>query len=113
MARTDQIIKSIKVINREIEKAERAKLESENRLTNLHAKLESENAALMESQKPKVSEHAINRYLERKYGIDMKKIRKEIMTPSVIDAINAGATSIKVDGIKFPVKNGVIVTAMD
>ncbi len=61
---------------------------------------------------PVVSDHAILRYLERKFKFDVNGIRNEILTDERKGAIKAGAIKIKVDGIDFVVKNGVIVTSI-
>lgn len=60
----------------------------------------------------KVSDHAILRYLERKYNLDIKGIRKEILTPAIIQAIKAGAKAVKVDGMDFKIKNNIITTSI-
>lgn len=61
-------------------------------------------------QAPRVSDHAVIRYLERKYGFSFDDIREEIMTPTTIAAINAGANAVKVNSSKFVVKDKTIVT---
>lgn len=65
-----------------------------------------------EAAEPRVSDHAVIRYLERKHGFDFDGVRAEILTPDRVAAIRAGATSIRHDGIKFVVKDGVIVTTV-
>jgi hypothetical protein len=62
---------------------------------------------------PIVSNHALLRFLERVDGVDVEGARARIMTPSVIAAIKAGAVRITVEGVRFVIKNGVIVTAWD
>lgn len=57
-----------------------------------------------------VSDHALIRYLERKYKFDFEQYREEILTPIVKQAIKAGATSIKVEGVSFKVTNNTITT---
>jgi len=59
-----------------------------------------------------VSDHALVRYLERKYGFDLEKYRNEILTPITMQAIEMGATSIKVENISFKVANNTITTAL-
>jgi len=59
-----------------------------------------------------VSDHALIRYLERKYGFDFDQYRNEILTPITMQAIEAGATSIKVENISFKVVNNTITTAI-
>jgi hypothetical protein len=62
---------------------------------------------------PIVSNHAILRFLERVHGVDVESVRKRILTPLVIEAVKAGATRITVEGVRFIIKNGVIVTAWE
>ncbi len=61
----------------------------------------------------RLSDHAILRYLERVWGIDMDTVREEILTPTVVDAIRAGASSVRVNGAMLIVENKCIVTALD
>lgn len=62
---------------------------------------------------PRLSDHALLRYLERIKGVDVEGARREIMTPSVIEAIKAMATSVIVNGAKFLVRDGCVVTIME
>ncbi len=61
----------------------------------------------------RLSDHALLRYLERVWGIDMDTVREEILTPQVVDAIRAGASSVRVNGAMLVVEDRVIVTALD
>lgn len=65
------------------------------------------------NETPFVSDHAVLRYLERKKGMNIKKIRNEILTPDVESAIRAGALSITIDGMKFAIINKVITTCIN
>ncbi len=60
----------------------------------------------------RVSDHALVRYLERVKGFDMAALRAEILTPGVVAAIEAGARTIKLGDVKFPVNDGVICTVL-
>ncbi len=60
-----------------------------------------------------VSDHALIRYLERRFKLDLDGLRAEILTPERISAIKAGAGRISVDGLKFIVKDNTIVTVVD
>ena len=79
------------------------------------ADIEKENAriALYNNTKPSLSDHALIRYLERAKGFDFKPYINEILNEDRKESIKMGATRIKVDGITFVVRDGVIVTAMD
>ena len=62
--------------------------------------------------KAHVSDHAILRYFERHYKVDIDKVRSDILTPNTVEAIHNGANTVKINGISFVVKDGVIVTAL-
>ena len=59
-----------------------------------------------------VSDHAVVRYLERRYGFDFEDVRDEILTPAVRSAVNAGATGVSVEGGTFKIQGRTIVTYM-
>ena len=61
---------------------------------------------------PKVSDHALLRYFERKYKIDFETIRSEMLTPTVRAAILAGTTVVKIDGLQYIVRDNTIITAL-
>lgn len=62
--------------------------------------------------KPKVSDHALMRYLERIIGIDIDSIRKGILTPEVVSSIKSGAKKIRSNGFVFLIKDGTIATIL-
>lgn len=64
-------------------------------------------------QQPRVSDHAVIRLLERKYGFDFEKQRDELLDDNAINAINAGASRIKRNGIVLVIKDKTIVTVHD
>ena len=59
-----------------------------------------------------VSDHAVLRYLEKKFNLDIKSIRDEILTPMVRDSIKSGAISVNTCGMKFKVSDKTIVTVI-
>ena len=61
----------------------------------------------------RISQHALLRYAERVLGIDFNMFEQVILTPANRAAIEAGATAIKVDGIKLVVQNRCVVTVLD
>jgi hypothetical protein len=61
---------------------------------------------------PRVSDHALLRYLERVKGVDVEAIKAEIMTPETIAAIKAGASAVNVNGCRMPIKDGCIATVL-
>lgn len=60
-----------------------------------------------------ITDHALIRFLERKKGIDIKKIKEEILTPKVIQALLTGAQSYKENGFEYIFKQGKIITIID
>lgn len=61
-------------------------------------------------KKPRVSDHAVVRFLERKYGFDFENQRDELLDDGVISAINSGASKVKRDGVSLVIKDKTIVT---
>lgn len=61
---------------------------------------------------PRVSDHALFRYLQRKYAVDFDGLREEILTEKVKAAIKAGASAITVDGYKYIITEGCITTIL-
>lgn len=61
---------------------------------------------------PRVSDHAVLRFLERVRGLDVEAVRAEILTPEIAMAIKAGAVAVTIKGLRFPVKEGCIVTVL-
>lgn len=64
------------------------------------------------SDEVEVTDHALIRYLERKHGFNFEPYRAEILTDTVKQAIELGATSIKVGGIDMKVSNKKITTVV-
>jgi hypothetical protein len=61
---------------------------------------------------PSVSDHAVLRWLERRYGFDVEGERKKI--DGFCDAaLRAGAKVVKVEGVQFVLKNGRVITTLD
>ena len=68
---------------------------------------------MTETRIPKVSEHALLRYLERFYELDLPKLRAEILTPEVCGQIAAGAATVMVQGHRAAVApDGTILTIL-
>ncbi len=59
----------------------------------LEAELARREAA--DAIEPTVSDHALLRYMERLYGIDIEACKKAILTDNVEKAIRAGASAVK------------------
>lgn len=67
---------------------------------------------LRPAAEPKISDHAMLRYVERVMGIDVDALRAEIMSDSVKAALRSGASGVTVNGVKMVAKDGVIVTVL-
>lgn len=59
---------------------------------------------------PRISDHAIIRYLERRFKFDFEAVRNDLMTKAIKSAILMGVRAIKVEGGRFIVRNGTITT---
>ena len=64
-------------------------------------------------QAPKVSAHALLRFIERVLEIGVALIEQTILSPANLAAIEAGATRITVDGIGLVIKDKVVVTVAE
>lgn len=62
---------------------------------------------------PKISDHALIRYAERILGLDIQKLRTQIMTKENYLALQLGATLIVANDIKLVAREGKIVTVID
>ena len=63
-------------------------------------------------KQPRVTDHAVIRLLERRYGFDFEEYRNQILDESAIKAINAGAQKIKRDGMQLIIKDKAVVTIL-
>jgi hypothetical protein len=57
-----------------------------------------------------ISDHAIVRYMERVKGIDMRRLKSEILPHERRHLLTAGAGRIKADGHELVCGKGVVVT---
>lgn len=60
---------------------------------------------------PRISDHAVIRYLERRHGFDFEAVRAEMLTKAVRVAVEFGASTV-VDGLggRLIIRNGTVVT---
>lgn len=65
------------------------------------------------SEKPRVSDHAVIRYLERRYGFSFDDVRDELLTPVVVAAIDAGVDGVKMNGGILKIKGRTVVTYIE
>lgn len=64
-------------------------------------------------QKPRVSDHAVVRYLERKYNFSFEDIREELLTDAVRHAMDLGADGVRMNGGVLKLKGRTVVTYVD
>jgi hypothetical protein len=60
----------------------------------------------------RITDHALLRYVERVFKIDVDALRRQILTDGVVKGIEHGASTITVNGIQFRVKDRSIVTVI-
>lgn len=78
-------------------------------------KLQDKIAKLKKKQQdnmPSVTDHAILRLAERKYGLNVEKLKEELLCDVVRSAMKAGATRVKHDGMEFVLKDGLVLTVI-
>jgi hypothetical protein len=62
---------------------------------------------------PRVSDHAVLRYIERVMGVDVEQIRRGLLTPLVRQAMIAGAKQVTIEGVTFVIDNQTLVTVVE
>ncbi len=58
-----------------------------------------------------ITDHAVLRYLEHVAGLNMEEVRKNIHLKTKT-AIESGAKSVTVDGFRYRITNGRVVTVV-
>lgn len=58
----------------------------------------------MGKRQPIISDHAVVRYIERVFGVDVDQIRAGMATDDVRSAIALGASSVTIEGIEFRIR---------
>ncbi len=92
--------------------------QADRRLTALEKEIDDLNKqlALSEPAPLVISDHAMLRYLERKYSLDMEELRSEVLPqdPNVVNAINKlGSGTFPVgESHKLVVKGNTIITIL-
>jgi hypothetical protein len=70
---------------------------------------------MRKSTRIKVSDHAMVRFLERVYKMNMEQLQTEILTPQVLDffkRLGDGTYPIADGAIRVVIKDGVVVTIL-
>lgn len=70
--------------------------------------LKKELAAI--DREPRITDHAVLRYLERFYGFNIEEVRSRLMTRNVVAGIQMGANAISIEGGKLMVTDNVVTT---
>ena len=60
-----------------------------------------------------VSDHAVIRYMERVLEIDVEQVRDEIRAKVKLSLVHPAATGILVDGFRYVLADGAVVTIID
>lgn len=118
---TPQLRESIATFKSDIVTLEQRKTESESRAASIRGELGNQRTRLnnftQELERrtrpapvPRVSDHALLRYIERVKGVDLDAMRAGILTPEITAAIQVGATRVKIEGVTFVIEGNVIVT---
>lgn len=61
---------------------------------------------------PRVSDHAVIRYLERKHGFSFEEVRDGLLTQTVKQAMEVGASAVKVDGMTLKIRGNCVTTVV-
>jgi len=86
---------------------------SRNKLVKLkQGKNQLEQKILFANEEPRVSDHAMLRIIERKAGYPVEELRKQVLTPEIIRAIEAGAKSVTIGDCEFKIKGKTITTVI-
>lgn len=86
---------------------------AQNEIDRITEEIQQAQDELTELQKaPRASDHAVIRYLERKHGFCFEDVRQQLLTDTVISAMEFGATSVKVDGMTLRLRDKCVVTVV-
>lgn len=100
----------------ESDRCESAIGEAERIIADLKARLAEVRAEIARrmrpSPEPRISDHALLRYMERVMGVDVDAVRSEILNEKIKAALKMGATAVTVNGVKMIAKEGTIVTVL-
>lgn len=60
-----------------------------------------------------ISDHAVIRFLERVYGVDIEAVKREMQSPALDAAERIGCRTIKrADGTRLKLRDGVVTTVL-
>ena len=61
-------------------------------------------------QPPRISDHAVIRFLERRHGFTFDHVREELLTPTVIQAMEMGAEGVRIEGGTLKITDKTVTT---
>lgn len=61
---------------------------------------------------PRITDHAVLRYIERVHGVDVEKIRSQLLTDAVKLAARTGASKVKRHDCTLVLKSDAVVTVV-
>lgn len=96
----------------DLETFDNKSVELEKRIEAMNDELERR-ARTPRNEEPRVTDHALMRFMERILNLDLDALRGRMLTPTVAAAIRAGASAVTVEGVRLVVCGGVITTVLD
>lgn len=113
MSRIEQM-KSMQELSDKLDNLRRKRVEVQTEINATQVEYDRTKATLeryMNSKDPLVTDHAVLRYLERVHGLDMSKVREEILSPQLEAAIRFTQTGrFKSDGLVYAFKDYALQT---
>ena len=64
------------------------------------------------SAEPRVTDHALVRYIERVHGVNMDKLKENILTDAARLAIKCGARRVKAQDYSLVIVGNAVVTVL-
>ena len=106
------LTEQIKVLTLEYTDLNRENQKLRAKMANLEQKIKSLKKKQAEDM-PSVTDHAILRLAERKYGLKIEDLKEEILSEPVRNAIKMGAKRIRHNGMEFVLNDGLVVTVLN
>jgi len=107
----DKYLNESKALRVEIDDLKESIKPVQRKINDLVTNLIDTNNKLAEARRaPRVTDHAVIRYLERVYDFDFEEVRRELLTKEVKSAMIMGATKVKQNNYSLILKGNTIVT---
>ncbi|MBL4940355.1 MAG: hypothetical protein JKY81_01680 [Colwellia sp.] len=114
MSKEDKCKANVETLEKELKHLNALMLPTQQKISKIGIQLQEARQLLIDARKkPRVSDHAVIRFLERHYGFDFEKQRGELMTSTVKAAMQLGATRVKCHGYKLVLEGNTVVTVID